>query len=71
MINYKQAIKRILQNTNVMSSQRAPIEDSVGCVLKKNSYSEIEMPPFNKSAMDGYALKAKDTKRSPANYSKT
>jgi len=28
---------------------------SRGCILAENVYSDISMPPFNKSAMDGYA----------------
>jgi molybdopterin molybdotransferase len=35
--------------------------DSLGRVLAENISSETEMPPFNKSAMDGYALSKSDS----------
>jgi molybdopterin molybdotransferase len=38
-----------------------PVEDALGRVVAKNVIAERNLPPFNRSAVDGYALKAKDT----------
>lgn len=36
--------------------EELPLLESTGRVLAEDIYSDIEMPPFNKSAMDGYAV---------------
>ena len=36
--------------------------DGITRILAKDVFSEIDNPPFNKSAMDGYAIKAEDSK---------
>ncbi|MCK4477201.1 molybdopterin molybdotransferase MoeA [Candidatus Bathyarchaeota archaeon] len=38
-----------------------PIEQAMGRVTAKSIIAERNLPPFDRSAMDGYALKAKDT----------
>lgn len=65
MINYEQAIKAILENVDVLSTEKIFIEDSVNRVAAEDIYSRIEMPPFDKSAMDGYAVAARDTQSAP------
>ena len=65
MITFEQALKHILDNTKELGVERVFAENAVGRVLMEDVYSKIEMPPFNKSAMDGYALKAKDVKNAP------
>jgi len=38
-----------------------PVEKALGRVTAKEIIAQINLPPFNRSAVDGYALKAKDT----------
>lgn len=38
-----------------------PVEEAMGRVTAKSIIAERNLPPFDRSAMDGYALKAKDT----------
>lgn len=38
-----------------------PLEDSSGRILAEDMIAGFNVPPFNRSAMDGYALKAQDT----------
>ncbi len=64
MITFEQALKKILENVSVFEEEVA-IENSSGMVSAEDIYSEISMPPFNKSAMDGYALIAENTKSAP------
>lgn len=40
--------------------QEVSIEDAMGCVLAETVYSGMSVPPFPKSAMDGYAVRAAD-----------
>jgi len=65
MIRYEEALEKVLKNTKPLPLEKVLIEDSLGRVLKEDIYSKIEMPPFDKAAMDGYALNAQDLKVAP------
>ena len=56
MISVKEAIERIKDNTNKGRTQSLSINDALNHVLAEDILSPINMPPFNQSAMDGYAL---------------
>ncbi|MFC1807465.1 molybdopterin molybdotransferase MoeA [Candidatus Omnitrophota bacterium] len=66
MMEYSQALNLILKNTKSLPIEKVAVEDSVGRILRENIYSKIDMPPFNKSAMDGYALRVKEINKFPA-----
>ncbi len=66
MINYEEALRIILNNARRLTPEKIFIEEAVGYLLAEGVYSKIDMPPFNKSAMDGYAVIAKDTQNAPA-----
>jgi len=65
VIKYEEALDAILNNTKELSTEKVLIENSVNMTLAEDVYSPIEMPPFNKSAMDGYAVRAIDVKKTP------
>lgn len=65
MIQYKEALKDILKNASPLPAEKIAIENSVGRILKEDIYSMLEMPPFDKAAMDGYAVRALDAKDAP------
>lgn len=65
MIEFEEALDIILRNTPVLPTEKVPIEESVGRILKEDVYSDIEMPPFDKSAVDGYAVNTLDLKEVP------
>jgi len=66
MIEFEKALSDILKHTKELTTEHVPLGDSVGRTLMEDIYSKIDMPPFNKSAMDGYTLKAADAKEIPA-----
>ena len=37
------------------------VDDAVNRVLAEDIVAEMNVPPFNRASMDGYAVKAKDT----------
>ncbi len=45
----------------IMCVEDVPIEEAVGRVLAEDLVANFNVPPFNRSSMDGYAVKAKDT----------
>ncbi len=38
-----------------------PLHEAFGRVVAEDVVSEVDLPPFNRSAMDGYAVRAQDT----------
>lgn len=44
-----------------LASVRVPLHEALGRVLAEDAMAEGDLPPFDRSAVDGYALKAKDT----------
>ncbi len=61
MIKFEEALE-IVQNAArlTMSTEQVNFTESVGKVIASDVYSDINMPPFDKSAMDGYACRRKD-----------
>ena len=60
MILFSEAIKKIEESIILMETEKIDFKKSINRVLAESVYSDIEMPPFNKSAMDGYACKNQD-----------
>ncbi|MBN1969451.1 MAG: molybdopterin molybdotransferase MoeA [Candidatus Delongbacteria bacterium] len=56
MLELNLAFQRICENVNRLNLIDIEVESSVGFVLAEDIYSPLDMPPFNKSAMDGYAI---------------
>jgi molybdopterin molybdotransferase len=57
MISIKEAISIVKQNSKpLLKTTVKPVEKAGGYLLSKNILSPINMPPFNQSAMDGYAI---------------
>ena len=65
MIPYPDALKLVINNVPKPQVVAMPIEKTIGHILARDITSQVVMPPFNKSAMDGYALKACDTHLAP------
>ncbi len=60
MIHLKEAFK-ILNKIPVFPREEAiPLEEAAGRILAEDVVSPIDMPPFHKSAMDGYAVSSTD-----------
>jgi molybdopterin molybdotransferase len=62
MISVEEALKKVLSYVEVLEPERKPILDCLGQVLTEDVYSTIDIPPLDNSAMDGYALRAEDTR---------
>jgi len=62
MISVEEALEKVLSYVEVLEPERKPVLDCLGQVLAEDVYSDIDIPPLDNSAMDGYALRAKDTR---------
>lgn len=62
LIQLEEAIRLALgEAAEVKRTEVLPILDAPGRVAAEDVVSGIEVPPFSRSAMDGYAVRAKDT----------
>jgi len=60
----EEALMRILDSVKpIERTERVPIEESSGRVLAEDIMADKDVPPFDRAAMDGYAVKAEDTFR--------
>jgi molybdenum cofactor synthesis domain-containing protein len=55
------ALKKLFSHIKVGPIEVININDSLNRILAEDIISEIDVPPFDRSAMDGYALIAEDT----------
>jgi molybdopterin molybdotransferase len=62
MISVEEALEQVLSYVEVLEPEQKPILDCLGQVLAEDVYSTIDIPPLDNSAMDGYALRARDTR---------
>ena len=59
-VSIMQALDIIDQNTSVVNSELLPIEMALGRVMSEDSIATFNLPRFDNSAMDGYAVKCAD-----------
>lgn len=60
MITFEEALKISLNQAVVFGIETISFEEVAGRVLAENIKSDMDMPPFDKSAMDGYACRRQD-----------
>jgi len=65
MITVEQALDIIRQNIPPTQFEKIALADSLNRVLAEDVFSDVDMPPFDKSAMDGYAVRSEDIKLPP------
>ena len=62
MISVEQALEKILNLVNILDEETVPILESTEQVLAEDIKSDIDVPPLDNSAMDGFAVQSRDTK---------
>ncbi len=60
LISVDQALKLIVEKTQALSVESIPLQQTLNCYLAENVYSQINLPLFSQSAVDGYAICASD-----------
>ena len=60
-ISITKALNIIYQRVSKVSNETIPIEDSIGRVVSCNYNAIFDLPRFDNSAMDGYAIKLNDS----------
>lgn len=60
MITVEEASAQVLSRIPVLEAERVPLLESLGRVLAEDVISDIDVAPFDNSAMDGYAVRYAD-----------
>ena len=60
-ISLEQALDILMDHVTQGRTERKPLEQCLGLVLSQDVFALLDMPPFSRSAQDGYALCSKDS----------
>ena len=63
MKRVEQALEIILAQVQHNPKERIPLLEALGRVLAEEIYSDIDLPPFTNSAVDGFAVRATDIEK--------
>ena len=61
LLSIEEAQELVLARVEPLPTETVPVEDAVGRVLAEPAPAAIDLPPFDSSAMDGFALRSEDT----------
>ena len=69
LLPVEEALRRILENVEPLEAETVAINDAHGRYLAEDVFALRTQPPFDASAMDGYAVRAADIAAPPASLS--
>ena len=69
MIPVDEALALVLDNIDPLPAETIDFAEACGRLLREDVASDIDMPPFPRSAVDGFALRAEDLAVLPARLS--
>jgi molybdopterin molybdotransferase len=65
MISVAEAIQIVRQHTRPLSAERVKLHEVLNRVLAQEIIADSDLPPFDRSQMDGYAVRAEETGDAP------
>src|SRR5918999_4217793 len=60
LIDYPEAVSLVLENTPRLPVARVPLVEAQGLALAEDVRAGFDSPPFDNSAVDGYAVRSED-----------
>jgi molybdopterin molybdotransferase len=61
MLTVEEALAQILADVDPLGTERVPLAGALGRTLAVDVATDIDLPPYDNSAVDGYAVRAVDT----------
>jgi molybdopterin molybdotransferase len=61
LLSVDEAQKLVLDRVEPLDAETVRLEDALGRVLAEPATATVDLPPFDSSAMDGFALRSEDT----------
>jgi molybdopterin molybdotransferase len=65
MITVDEAVSAVLARAGVLEDEFVDLDGALGRVLAEDVESGADLPPFDKSAVDGFALRSRDAAEAP------
>ncbi len=65
MLTYDQALAQMLGRIAPLPPADLPLSEALGCVLAEDLWATQDVPPFDNSSMDGFAVRAADLANDP------
>ena len=69
MISVDRALEIVLEHAPTLPTEEVPLAEALGRVLLEDVASDVDFPPFDRSAMDGFALRSADAAKAPLTLS--
>lgn len=66
MIPIAEAIKILLAKTSTLPPESISLGNAPGRILAEDIVADTDLPPFDRAQMDGYAVRAADVEKTPA-----
>ena len=66
MLTYEDALAQILGQTTILAPVQTPLTNALGLILAEDLVTPHDLPPFDNSSMDGFAVRAADIAHIPA-----
>jgi molybdopterin molybdotransferase len=60
LIEYPEAVRLVLENTGRLPVESSPLVEAQGLALAEDLTARFDSPPFDNSAVDGYAVRSAD-----------
>ena len=67
MIDYQEAVSLVLSATKTLPAEFVSLAEALGRTLARDIRAQEDIPPFDKATMDGYAVRAADTRPDAGN----
>jgi molybdopterin biosynthesis enzyme len=67
MIGISEAVEIIVRETAALGVEIVDLSDAVNLVLAERISADTDLPPFDRSQMDGYALRTQDVEKACKN----
>jgi molybdopterin molybdotransferase len=61
LISLEEALGRIFEQVRPLDAEPVPLAAAAGRVIAEDARSGVDLPPFASSAMDGFAVRSRDT----------
>ena len=65
MISIEEALGIVLENVPTRKTERIPFCKSFGRVIAEDITATLDIPPFNRATMDGFAVRSTDVQNAP------
>jgi molybdenum cofactor synthesis domain-containing protein len=66
MISVDEALQIVLSRVELLGVERIQLDHAMGRVLAEDVCADIDLPPFDRARMDGYAVRSEDVASAPA-----